>query len=109
MGVKKPKETETEYFARMEADKKKKREEEKQKEEKQLEKERLKQLHWMRCPKCGMELKEIVFKNARIDKCSGCNGVWLDTGELEMLAGKEGGIIKNIIAFFAQNSSEDKG
>ncbi len=37
----------------------------------------------MRCPKCGMELIEVDYKGMKIDKCSECEGIWLDAGELE--------------------------
>jgi hypothetical protein len=43
----------------------------------------------MRCPKCGRKLEETTYRKVRIDRCSGCRGVWLDTGELEMLAPAE--------------------
>jgi len=53
------------------------------------ERTRLKDLHWMRCPKCGMELQEVTFRGVRIDQCAACQGVWLDAGELEQLAKAE--------------------
>jgi hypothetical protein len=40
----------------------------------------------MRCPKCGRKLEETVYQNVRIDRCAACGGVWLDPGELEVLA-----------------------
>jgi hypothetical protein len=43
----------------------------------------------MRCPKCGEPLKERSFQKIQIDQCTGCNGIWLDAGELEAVAGKE--------------------
>lgn len=52
----------------------------------QAEKKRLKDLHYMSCPKCGMELVEMDYKMIKIDKCSACNGVWLDAGELETVS-----------------------
>ncbi len=52
--------------------------------------EQLRTLHWMRCPKCGLALDEIMFRGVKIDKCFGCGGVYLDDGELEQLAGKPG-------------------
>ena len=55
-----------------------------------MERERLRELHWMRCPKCGAELQEIVFRSVKVDKCFACGGVYLDDGELEQLAGKPG-------------------
>jgi hypothetical protein len=82
----KPSEKEEEYFAKMEFKKKKKIEEEKHKKLAEKEKERLKQLHYMQCPKCGMELIEIDYKGIRIDECSECEGIWLDAGELETVA-----------------------
>jgi len=67
----------------MEFEKKKKAEEEKHKKLKTEEKESLKELHYMRCPKCGMELIEIDYRDIKVDKCSECDGIWLDAGELE--------------------------
>jgi hypothetical protein len=43
----------------------------------------------MRCPKCGEPLKERSFQKIQIDQCTGCNGIWLDAGELEQVAEKE--------------------
>jgi Transcription factor zinc-finger len=40
----------------------------------------------MRCPKCGRKLEETVYQNVRIERCTGCGGVWLDPGEIEALA-----------------------
>jgi hypothetical protein len=82
----KPSEKEEEYFVRMEFEKKKGQEEEKQKKLKENEKKKLKELHHLKCPKCGMDLIEIDYKNIKIDKCSGCEGVWLDAGELETVS-----------------------
>jgi hypothetical protein len=82
----KPSEKEAEYIARMEFEKKKKIEEEKHKKLAEEAKRGLKELHFMRCPKCGMELIEIDYKGMKVDKCSECEGIWLDTGELEAVA-----------------------
>ena len=84
--VMKPSEKEEEYFARTEFERKKKIEEEKHKKLAQEEKKKLKELHYMRCPKCGMELIEIDYKGIKIDECSECEGIWLDTGELETVS-----------------------
>ena len=81
--VRKPTESEEEHFARVEFEKRKKAEQERQQRLAAEEKKRLKELHHMKCPKCGMELIEIDYKQIRIDRCSACNGVWLDAGELE--------------------------
>ena len=81
----KPSQQEEEYIARIEFEKKKKLEEEKRKDIEENERKRLKELHHMRCPKCGMGLIEIDYKNIKIDKCSKCEGIWLDAGELETI------------------------
>ncbi|MBI4843264.1 MAG: zf-TFIIB domain-containing protein [Nitrospirae bacterium] len=82
----KPSERETEFIARMEFERKKKLEEEKHKKLKAEEKKKLKDIHHMRCPKCGMELIEIDYKKIKVDKCSECDGIWLDAGELETVS-----------------------
>ena len=43
----------------------------------------------MSCPKCGESLKARSFQKIEIDQCTGCNGIWLDAGEMEQVAGKE--------------------
>ncbi len=45
--------------------------------------------HWMRCAKCGNELETVPFRGVEIDKCNTCGGVYLDRGELEILAGED--------------------
>jgi Zn finger protein HypA/HybF involved in hydrogenase expression len=82
----KPSEKEEEFFAKMEFERKKKIEEEKHKMLAAEQKSRLRELHYMRCPKCGMELIEIDYKGIKIDECSECEGIWLDAGELETVA-----------------------
>lgn len=79
----KPTESEEEYFARMEFERRKKAEEENRKKMAESERKRLKELHFMRCPKCGSELIEVDYKTLKVDRCSSCDGVWLDAGELE--------------------------
>jgi len=39
---------------------------------------RLKELIYMRCPKCGTSLKEIEYSGFKADKCVQCEGIWLD-------------------------------
>jgi hypothetical protein len=96
----KPSEKEEEYFARMEFERKKKLEEAKQDKLAKEEKEQLEKLHYMKCPKCGMDLIEIDYKGVRVDKCSGCEGVWLDAGELEAVAKLEKTAIDKLFSVF---------
>lgn len=77
---------EEEYFARIEFEKRRKILEDQQLALEDAERVRLKELHHMRCPKCGMELQEIELRGVKVDKCFGCEGIWLDAGELEILS-----------------------
>ncbi len=96
----KPSEKEEEYFARLEFEKKKRLEEEKHARLAEDEKRRLKELHYMRCPKCGMELIEIDYKGIKVDKCSECEGIWLDAGELEAVSKLEKGALDKLFGVF---------
>jgi uncharacterized protein len=42
--------------------------------------------HWMRCPKCGSQMKEVTVGKVVIDQCGTCGGVYFDRGEFEALA-----------------------
>ena len=93
---------EEEYFLRKEAEKLQALAEKRRRETEEAEKTRLKELHYMRCPKCGMELSEIEFREVKIDKCMSCGGVWLDDGELEQIAADEpeDGLLKRFSGIF---------
>lgn len=58
---------------------------------KELEDANKEKPHWMTCPKCGGQLKEELFRNLiLLDRCSGCEGVYLDHGELEIVLKAQG-------------------
>lgn len=82
-GPHKPSSAEEEYFAREEAEKKRKLALEVKRQTAAGELERLKREHWMRCPKCGFELHSLRMRNVDVDACMNCGGMWLDKGELE--------------------------
>lgn len=98
--IDKPSDREEEYFARKEFERKKKLEEALQKKLAEDERRKLKELHYMKCPKCGMALIEIDYKNIRVDKCSDCEGIWLDSGELEAILESEGSAVLKIFKVF---------
>jgi hypothetical protein len=81
----KPSDKEEEYFIKLDLERRKKIIEEKLRQTAEEEKLKLKELHFMCCPKCGMELHEIDYSGIKIDKCSACSGIWLDAGELETI------------------------
>jgi len=82
--------TEEEYFARENAERLRKLAAEQKKSLADAEREKLRKLHHMRCPKCGMELQEISVRGVQVDRCFSCNGTFLDAGELEKLAAGQG-------------------
>ncbi|MCG3173835.1 MAG: hypothetical protein GMKNLPBB_02042 [Myxococcota bacterium] len=96
----KPSSTEEEYFAREDAEKKKRLALEEAKKLEQAEKERLKNLHYMRCPKCGMQLQEVLYRDIYVDKCFSCGYVGFDNGELDKLTGDDTSIVQSVVKFF---------
>lgn len=99
----KPSDKEEEYFARLEAEKKKKLAEELANSVALQQREELKKLHWMRCPKCGMELQAVKFGDIEVDRCFSCGGTWLDRGEFEKLSAAESrsqGTLKSLLNIF---------
>jgi predicted Zn-ribbon and HTH transcriptional regulator len=84
--VVKASEREEEYFAKMEFERRKKAMEEEHRKVTAENRRKLKELHHMRCPKCGMELIEVNYKGIKTDECSECKGIWLDAGELETVS-----------------------
>ncbi len=78
---------EDEYFVKKERELIKKLKARQEKEAKQS----VKEICHMRCPKCGEPLKERRFRKILIDQCTACGGIWLDSGELEEVAGREEG------------------
>lgn len=98
--TKKPSQEEEEYFARQESARLKAAAIEKARQIQAEELEKRKQLHWMKCPKCGDELHTIVLHGVHADRCFHCNGTFLDAGELELLAGKEHGFLQKVLSVF---------
>ncbi len=74
----KPTSSENEYFARRDAEWLRER-------RAALDAERTARETHLVCPRCQGQLSERAIHNVRVDVCDACNGLWLDTGELEML------------------------
>jgi hypothetical protein len=102
MTLMKPSEREEEYFAREMFEKKQKAEQEKQKKLAGAERQKAKELHHMKCPKCGMNLVEIDYKSIKVDRCSSCEGVWLDAGELAQIVKLEKGALDKLFSVFTK-------
>jgi len=91
-----PSEPEDEYFARLEI---RKRLDEQARQAALMaeeEKKRLKELHHLRCPKCGNSLEQTVMDEVAVDICPACHGVWLDDGELAKLTEAKSGVLRSL-------------
>ena len=85
MTVEKPSDREDEYFIKMDLEKVDRIRNELDQTRAEGEKQKQKEAHWMKCPKCGSDLQEINYQSVMIDRCIECKGIWLDMGELELL------------------------
>jgi uncharacterized protein len=61
------------------------------------EKHRLKELHWMHCPKCGQQLSQEHYGSVEIDLCPSCRGLWLDANELETIVASESSLLRSCL------------
>jgi hypothetical protein len=84
-----PTPAEDEFFAREDAEKKRRIALAVQRETAVAEREQLRALHHMRCPKCGLELQEVAFRGVQADLCFACGGLFLDRGEIDRIASPE--------------------
>lgn len=62
-----------------------KREAERKAQESAEHRRQLKERHFMKCPKCGHDLATENLEGVDIDRCTFCEGLYLDAGELEKL------------------------
>jgi acetyl-CoA carboxylase beta subunit len=62
-----------------------KREAERRALETEEQRRRVREAHWMKCPKCGHDLKTEVLEGVDVDRCTYCEGFFLDAGEIERL------------------------
>lgn len=96
----KPSDQEDEYFIRLEKEMQKQREEQRKAQVSKEEREKLRALHFMKCPKCGTDLMEIDFKGMKIDECTSCRGMWLDAGEFDALVAIEKPVLERLFTLF---------
>ncbi len=100
MTMEKPSKAEEEYFARLEFERRRKELEARQAQIQAQERARLKELHFMRCPKCGMELTEIELRGVKVDRCVECQGIFFDGGEIEQLLAQGEGFLGRLAKVF---------
>jgi hypothetical protein len=81
----KPSEKEELYFLEQELKKLLEKSREEQAAMAGAEKRKLKELHFMHCPKCGQKLFAENYGTVEVDVCGGCRGLWLDAKELDTI------------------------
>jgi hypothetical protein len=95
-----PSSNEDEYFARQEIEKRKRLALEIQSCYKEEEQQRLKDLHNMHCPRCGLELQSVVFKGYIMEKCFSCSAMVMSQDDLERLVGEGETVASSLFGLF---------
>jgi uncharacterized protein len=98
----KPSQSEEEYFVREDAEKKRRMALQVKKDTAADEQKRLRDLHFMHCPKCGLKMQEVKYRGVDVDVCFACGGVFLDKGEIEHLEKQEGrpSVMSSVLNWF---------
>ena len=85
-GVSKPSQPEDEWFALEEAEKKRRLALQAKQQTAEDEAARLRELHFMHCPKCGLKMHEVRIRGLDVDVCFSCGGVFLEKAEIDVIA-----------------------
>jgi hypothetical protein len=81
----KPSQNEEKYFRELELKARLEKLAKEQETTAKAEKHRLKELHWLHCPKCGQKLSQEHYGKVEVDVCAACKGLWLDANELDVI------------------------
>jgi uncharacterized protein len=95
-----PSDDENEYFHKQEMERLRKARQDAAEKMAAGESEKLRELHYMHCPKCGMDLQEFDFRGLKLDRCGSCGGVWFDEGEMEQLLSQGNEMFDRLKNFF---------
>ena len=106
--VHRPSQLEEEFFAREEAEKKRKLALHEAKAMAAAERDRLRDLHHMHCPRCGMGMHELTLRGVSIVRCFSCHGIFLDESDLAALQGEEGLVTRVLHFFFRQDYAAEE-
>ncbi len=90
MSLDKPSKPEDDYFAAEEVEAKRRLAFQQEKALAQQQREALKAQHFMKCPKCGLDLHALDEGQLHLDTCFNCHGVWMDAAQLKQLKAKGG-------------------
>jgi uncharacterized protein len=82
MSTEKPSRNEDEYFAQQNAELLRKQRSLAEAAAQESERKS----HYMKCPKDGYDLTSVQYHGVQIETCPHCGGMWLDAGELDVVA-----------------------
>ena len=91
---------EEEYFFQKDLERRRKVAQEASEKVEEEAKDRLRETHWMHCPKCGTTMETLTFRGVQIEQCFGCGGHFLDKTELAKLAGDGENFIERFLRMF---------
>jgi Zn-finger nucleic acid-binding protein len=108
----KPTHGEDDYFAKEDAEVKRKLALAVKKEMADAEARKLRELHHMHCPGCGQKMQEVVLRGVPVDVCFACNGVFLHRDELlafqtQIIEGRRG-VVAAILNWFHPETDPHK-
>jgi uncharacterized protein len=96
----KPSKSETEYFAREENEKIHRLAEQHRRDHARIEKEHERSIHFMKCPKCGANLKNSTIGVVDVQECTKCDTLVLAKGALEKVKVANHNLLKSLIDMF---------
>ncbi len=96
----KPTQQEEEYFARLEFERRKNVLGERETQSAEEERQRILAVARGRCPKCAGQMVPVRYRGVELDKCSRCQGVWLDVGELDQVVAEDTGFLGGVRRIF---------
>ncbi len=102
MSPQKPSAAEEEYFAREDAEKKRKLALAHIKQQAAEQQAAASTLHRNHCPACGQKLHELALNGVSVARCFACNGIFLTEANLRRLAG-EPGYWERMLHFFVSH------
>ncbi len=97
----KPTQQEEEYFARREFERRRNALVERETQAAEEERQRILTVARGRCPKCAGQMVPVPYRGVELDKCSRCQGVWLDFGELDQVVAEDTGFLGGVRRIFS--------
>lgn len=60
----------------------------------------------MLCPMCRVDMLSLEFRRMEIDHCSDCGGIWLDSGEINLIGEQAGAMRQELLAALDSKEAE---